>query len=428
MLANGLKTSRRNPWLWIPSLYLAEGFPNAVVVTVAVVLLKNMGMDNGRVAFFTSLLYLPWVIKPFWAPFVDMFSTKRRWIVMMQLAIFIGLGAVCGALHTPFWLSITLGALWWSALSSATHDIAADGFYMLALDEKQQAFYVGIRSTFYRAANMLASGGVVWVAGRLICEGRAPYSAWSVMFAVMAMMFLAFTLWHLFILPSPPSDVPNKAHGAHQILCDFVNTFVTFFRKPGIGVALAFLLLYRLPEAVLGKMVQPFLLDRISDGGLQLTTEQVGLANGTFGVAGIVLGGIIGGIVMAKLGLRRCLWPMAMMLTLPSGFYCYLAFAQPDNMYLICTGITLEQFGYGFGFTAYMMYMMKFCEGTEYTTSHYAFCTGLMALGLMLPGMASGWIQQAIGYQDFFTCVMILCVATFAVTAIAYKNIKKDDL
>ncbi|MBD5351970.1 MAG: AmpG family muropeptide MFS transporter [Bacteroides sp.] len=425
MLANGLKTSRRNPWFWIPSLYLAEGFPNAVVVTVAVVLLKNLGMDNGRVAFFTSLLYLPWVIKPFWAPFVDMFSTKRKWIVLMQMAIFIGLGAVSGALHTPFWLSITLGALWWAALSSATHDIAADGFYMLALNEQQQAFYVGIRSTFYRAANMLASGGVVWLAGRLISGGNDPSAVWSLMFAGMALLFLIFALWHWMILPVPEADVANKANGAREILGDFVNTFVTFFRKPGIGVAMAFMLLYRLPEAILGKMVQPFLLDKTIDGGLQLTTEHVGLANGTFGVAGIVLGGIVGGIVMSRFGLRKCLWPMALMLTLPSGFYCYLAFALPSDMTLICSGIALEQFGYGFGFTAYMMYMMMFCEGSEYTTSHYAFCTGLMALGLMLPAMASGWIQQAIGYQDFFSLVMILCVVTFIVTAIAYKNMKR---
>ncbi len=425
MHANGLKTSKRNPWLWIPSLYLAEGIPNAVVVTVAVVLLKNMGMDNGRVGFYTSLLYLPWVIKPFWAPFVDMFSTKRRWILLMQLAIALGLGAVCAALQTPFWLSITLGALWWAAFASATHDIAADGFYMLALNEQQQAFYVGIRSTFYRAANMLASGGVVWAAGKLISMGHGVSLSWSFMFAAMAALFLTFALWHWFILPKPASDVANKARGAEQIFKDFINTFVTFFCKPGIGVALAFLLLYRLPEAVLGKMVQPFLLDSLADGGLQLTTEQVGLANGTFGVAGIVLGGIVGGIIMARYGLRRCLWPMALMLTLPSAFYCYLALAQPSDMYLICSGMAFEQFGYGFGFTAYMMYMMKFCEGSEYTTSHYAFCTGLMALGLMLPGMASGWIQQAVGYQDFFFLVMILCVATFVVTAIAYKNMKR---
>lgn len=424
MRANGLKQQRRNPWLWIPSLYLAEGFPNAVVVTVAVVLLKNMGLDNGRVAFYTSLLYMPWVVKPFWAPFVDMFSTKRIWIFLMQTAIFVGLGLVCAVLGTPFWLSATLGALWWTAFASATHDIAADGFYMLALDTKEQAFFVGIRSTFYRAANMLASGGVVWAAGRLISNGTSVSSSWAVLFGAMALMFLAFTLWHSYSLPRPTADVPNKARGAKQIIDDFIHTFATFFRKPGIGLAMAFLLLYRLPESVLCKMVQPFLLDKLTDGGLGLTTEQVGLANGTFGVAGIVVGGIVGGIVMARFGLRRCLWPMALMLTLPSGFYCYLAATQPTDMTLICSGIALEQFGYGFGFTAYMMYMMKFCEGSEYTTSHYAFCTGLMALGLMLPGMASGVLEQAVGYLDFFSIVMILCLATFIVTGITYSKIQ----
>lgn len=423
MHANGLKL-RRNPWLWIPSLYLAEGFPNAVVVTVAVVLLKNMGMDNGRVAFYTSLLYLPWVVKPFWAPFVDMFSTKRTWIVLMQLALFAGLGVVAGVLDTPFWLSATLGAFWWTAFASATHDIAADGFYMLALDEKKQAFFVGIRSTFYRAANMLASGGVVWAAGRLVSSGRPVDVAWSTLFVAMGLMFLFFAIWHWAVLPKPDSDRPNKARNARQILLDFANTFVSFFKKEGIWTAVAFLLLYRLPESILCKMVQPFLLDSLSDGGLGLTIEQVGLANGTFGVSGIVIGGIVGGIVISRFGLRRCLWPMALMLTLPSGFYCYLAVAQPSDMTLICSGMALEQFGYGFGFTAYMMYMMIFCEGSEYTTSHYAFCTGLMALGLMLPGMTAGWIEQSVGYVDFFAIVMILCVATFVVTGVVKSKLK----
>lgn len=423
MPVNGLKP-RRNPWLWIPSLYLAEGFPNAVVVTVAVVLLKNMGMDNGRVAFYTSLLYLPWVVKPFWAPFVDMFLTKRTWIVMMQLAIFVGLGVVAGFLSTPFWLSAALGALWWTAFSSATHDIAADGFYMLALDEQRQAFFVGIRSTFYRAANMIASGGVVWAAGHLVSAGRSVPVAWTLMFGAMALLFMAFSLWHWIALPVPPADVPNKSKVSKQILTEFAETFTSFFRKPGILTAMSFMLLYRLPEAVLCKMVQPFLLDSTADGGLGLTIEQVGLANGTFGVAGIVAGGIVGGIVMARFGLKQCLWPMALMLTLPSGFYCYLAWAIPTDMTLICSGMTFEQFGYGFGFTAYMMYMMQFCEGSEYTTSHYAFCTGLMALGLMLPGMAAGWIEQASGYFNFFIIVMILCIATFIVTGVAKSKLK----
>lgn len=427
MQDNGLKTTKRNPWLWIPSLYLAEGFPNAVVVTVAVVLLKNMGMDNGHVALYTSLLYLPWVIKPFWAPFVDICATKRRWILLMQLAIFIGLGIVAAFLDTPWWLSVTLGALWWTAFSSATHDIAADGFYMLALSEKQQAFFVGIRSTFYRAANMLASGGVVWLAGNLIKHEYGIQEAWQWMFALMAAMFLLMSLWHWRTLPHAVADVPQKDKTAGTILRDFAKTFSTFFAKSGIVTAMAFLLLYRLPEALLGKMVQPFLLDPLSEGGLGLSVGDVGLANGTFGVAGIVIGGIAGGFVIACYGLRKCLWPMVLMLTLPSGFYCYLAAELPSDFTLICSGIAFEQFGYGFGFTAYMMYMMKFCEGSEFTTSHYAFCTGLMALGLMLPGAMAGWLEQTLGYQTFFTVVMALCVPSFIVTAVVRKRLAISD-
>lgn len=423
MRVNGLK-QKCNPWLWVPSLYLAEGFPNAVVVTVAVILLKNMGMDNGRVAFYTSLLYLPWVIKPFWAPFIDIFSTKRRWIVLMQVAIFVGLGIVAGVLDTPFWLSVTLGALWWTAFASATHDIAADGFYMLALDDRSQAFFVGIRSTFYRAANMLVSGGVVWATGRLVSSGYSVMSAWITLFAAMALLFLLFAIWHSIILPTPIVDIPNKKRRIKAIFSDFSRTFITFFKKNDIWCALSFILLYRLPESLLCKMVQPFLLDSHTDGGLALSIEQVGIANGTFGVAGIVIGGIAGGIVLSRIGLHRCMWPMALMLTIPSGFYCYLAMAQPSSMPVICTGMAIEQFGYGFGFTAYMMYMMKFCEGSEYTTSHYAFCTGLMALGLMLPGMIAGWIEQAAGYSAFFVIVMILCIPTFIVTAIAKSKLK----
>lgn len=418
MPASGLKAKSKSPWLWVPSLYLAEGLPNAIVVTVAVVLLKNMGLDNGAVALYTSLLYLPWVIKPFWAPFVDIFGTKRRWIVAMQLAIAIGLGAVAAALQTPWWLSVCLGALWWTAFASATHDIVADGFYMLALDERQQAFFVGIRSTFYRAANMLASGGVVWAAGRLISSGFTAPSAWSWMFGILAAFFLLMALWHQIILPK--SQTSSTGSTSQTSVWEVI---VTFFRKPGIWLGLAFMLLYRLPEAVLGKMVQPFLLDPTAVGGLGLTVEQVGVANGTVGVAGIVVGGIVGGIVMSRFGLRRCLWPMALMLTIPSSFYCYLAWAQPSSMWLICTGMGFEQFGYGFGFTAYMMYLMHFCEGSPFTTSHYAFCTGIMALGLMLPGMGAGWLQLHLGYPHFFTLVMLLCIPTFLVTALVKKSL-----
>lgn len=424
MPGSGLK-STRNPWWWIPSLYLAEGLPNAIVVTVAVVLLKNMGLDNGRVTLYTSLFYLPWVIKPFWSPFVDIFGSKRSWIWVMQLCLAAGMALIALTLDSAWWLAAALASFWGVAFCSATHDIAADGFYMLGLDAKNQAFFVGIRSTFYRLANLLASGGVVWMAGRMMNSGMEVTPVWQIIFAALAIFFVVAALWHRSILPYPQTDGRNAVRSVKEILIDFGQTFKTFFARPHIVSALAFMLLYRLPEALLGKMVQPFLLDSVADGGLGLTTEQVGLANGTFGVIGIVMGGIVGGITVARYGLRRCLWPMALALTLPSGFYWYLAAFPTTDITLISGGIALEQFGYGFGFTAYMMYLMLFCEGSEFTTSHYAFSTGIMALGLMLPGLGAGALQLAVGYPVFFAVVMLLCIPTFIVTALVRPGLNK---
>ena len=392
---------------------------------MAVVLLKNMGLDNGRVTLYTSLFYLPWVIKPFWSPFVDIFGSKRSWIWVMQLCLAAGMALIALTLDSAWWLAAALASFWGVAFCSATHDIAADGFYMLGLDAKNQAFFVGIRSTFYRLANLLASGGVVWMAGRMMNSGMEVTPVWQIIFAALAIFFVVAALWHRSILPYPQTDGRNAVRSVKEILIDFGQTFKTFFARPHIVSALAFMLLYRLPEALLGKMVQPFLLDSVADGGLGLTTEQVGLANGTFGVIGIVMGGIVGGITVARYGLRRCLWPMALALTLPSGFYWYLAAFPTTDITLISGGIALEQFGYGFGFTAYMMYLMLFCEGSEFTTSHYAFSTGIMALGLMLPGLGAGALQLAVGYPVFFAVVMLLCIPTFIVTALVRPGLNK---
>lgn len=426
MQENGLKPTA-NAWRWIPSLYLVEGLPNALVVTVAVVMLKNLGLDNGLVALYTSMLYLPWVIKPFWSPFVDIFGSKRRWICTMQLVLGAAMGIVALSMTFEWWLAIALSGFWLAAFSSATHDIAADGFYLLALDRHQQAFFVGIRSTFYRLATLIASGGVVWLAGLLMSRGMDITPAWQTVFAGLGLLFIIAAVWHQFALPRPADDSVSATHSATEIVRDFVLTFKTFFERPNITVALLFMLLYRLPEAFLGKMVQPFLLDSPVDGGLGLSVQQVGVANGTCGVLGIVLGGIFGGIIMSRAGLRRCIWPMALALTLPSAFYCYLAAAQPTDMIVICSGIALEQFGYGFGFTAYMMYLMVFSKGSEFTTSHYAFSTGIMALGLMLPGLLAGHLQLAVGYPMFFAIVMVLCIATFVVTYLVRKTLPKEN-
>lgn len=424
MPASGLNSTNRKPWLWVPSLYLIEGLPNAVVVTLAVIMLKDLGVDNGRVALYTSLLYLPWVVKPFWAPFVDIVLSKRTWTLLMQLAMGLGMATVALAVPTQAFFALTLAAFWGVAFCSATHDIAADGFYLIALNRSDQAWFVGIRSTFYRLANLMASGGVVWLAGYLIRRGTEVPLAWSLMFVGLAALTLCAAIYHAFILPRPEADHSHGTPKAAQVAADFGHTLVTFVRKPHFLSALAFMLLYRLPEAVLGKVVQPFLKDPLEAGGLGLTTEQVGIANGTFGVLGIVLGGIIGGMAVSRWGLRQMLWPMALMLTLPSAFYCYLAWVQPQSLWVISGGIFVEQFGYGFGFTAYMMYLIYFCDGSRYSTSHYAFCTGVMALGLMLPGLGAGHLQMAVGYPAFFAVVMACCLPTFAVCALVRRLIK----
>lgn len=426
--ATGNSTAARklSPWAWIPSLYVAEGLPYFAVNTLTVLMYTNMGVGLADMAFFTGWLYLPWVIKPFWSPFVDLFKTKRAWITAMQLLIGITMAAVAFFLPTSMFFATTLAAFWLMAFFSATHDIAADGFYMLALTPHDQAAFVGVRSTFYRIASVIGQGGLVFLAGSLEkSTGNVPL-AWSIVFAILSAFFLCVAFYHIFILPKPANDKPVPGVTPKTILRDFAMTFVTFFRKPHILSAVLFMLFYRLPEAMCIKLTQPFLVAPYSEGGLALSTAQVGIVNGTVGVIALLAGGILGGIAIARNGLKYWLWPMALSLTIPCIFYCGLAMWQPHNFALICTAVGLEQFGYGFGFTAFMLYLIYFCQG-ESQTSHYAFCTAFMALGMMLPGMFAGKIHDLLaqfhifgatgpdGYVNFFWWVMICCLATFAV-------------
>lgn len=594
-----------SPWGWVPTLYFAQGLPYVAVMTISVIMYKRLGISNTDIALYTSWLYLPWVIKPFWSPFVDLLKTKRWWVVAMQMLVGAGLAGIAFTIPAPHFFQITLAIFWLVAFSSATHDIAADGFYMLALDSHRQAMYVGIRSTFYRVATIAGQGLLVilagwlesstgltpltldvqagpqyaqetalsstqhtadtgsgemhftatpavleisteanparvdsvnaWVTRQNIANGfavaaptasaattaagnnapslnrfehfiretfgekretsRHPLSgnigvvkvclsqkpapgetvvlntvfqrgdrsifitqgerlefteanwdkpayiaiqtdpklrqastasfegtsgqialAWSITFFVLAGFFIAIGLYHKYILPRPATDRAVCRATASNIFREFLATFVSFFRKKQIGIALLFMLLYRLPEAQLVKLINPFLLDPREMGGLGLTTGQVGLVYGTIGILGLTLGGIIGGIVAAKGGLRRWLWPMAWSISLTCATFVYLSYVQPDSLWIINLCVFIEQFGYGFGFTAYMLYLIYFSEG-EHSTAHYAICTAFMALGMMLPGMAAGWLQELIGYKHFFNWVMICCVATIAVCA-----------
>ena len=413
----------RSAWWWIPSLYFGQGIPYVVVMTLSVIMYKNLGISNTDIALYTSWLYLPWVIKPLWSPFVDLFRTKRLWIIGLQLVIGASLAMVALTLPMAHFFQITLAVFWLMAFGSATHDIAADGFYMLALEPHQQAAFVGVRSTFYRIAMIAAQGGLVSLAGSLGERTGNVSLAWSIVFFVLAAMFLALFAYHRLMLPVPPSDQPTAEK--NNVLDDFISTFASFFKREDIWIVLAFLLLFRFGEAQALKLVAPFLLDPAGMGGLGLTTLDVGLVYGTIGVIALTLGGLLGGYAISCHGLKRWLWPMLLSVHLPNIAFVYLAFVLPDNIYLISTAIAVEQFGYGFGFAAYLLFMIMVASNGgkgKHKTAHYAICTGFMALGMMLPGMASGWIQEQLGYQNFFIWV---CIATLpSLVAAAFVTIE----
>ena len=406
----------RSPWAWIPSLYFAEGIPYVVAMTVSVIMYKRFGISNTDIALYTSWLYLPWVLKPLWSPFVDMFRTKRFWIIVLQFVIGAALASVAVTIPLPAFFQITLAIFWLMAFASSTHDIAADGFYMLGLPEHQQAAFVGVRSTFYRIAMITGQGLLVVVAGTLEASGDLK-TAWSVTFGILALVFLGFAVYHRFFLPRPASDHAVRSDGSTSVAREFVTVFARFFRKPKILAILAFLLLYRFGEAQLVKLVTPFLLDPRTSGGLGLSTEEVGIAYGTVGVIALTVGGLLGGYVVSRHGLRTWLWPMVFIMHVPDLTFVYLSQVQPEDFLVITSGVALEQFGYGFGFTAYTLYMILAAEG-ENKTAHFAICTGFMALGMMLPGMASGAIQEALGYRAFFIWIMLSTIPSFIVPAL----------
>lgn len=413
------RIKKTSPWAWVPTLYFAEGLPYVAVMTLSLVMYKRMGISNTEIALYTSWLNLPWVIKPLWSPFIDLLKTKRWWIVTMQMLLGAGLAGIAFTIPTDHFFQITLAVFWLIAFSSATHDIAADGFYMLGLNSHQQALFVGIRSTFYRFATIAGQGVLIMLAGFLEkSSGKIDY-AWSVTFFILAGVILALWLYHSFLLPRPSDDCPARSDiHTRNILHGFAETVASFFRKKQVSVAILFMLLYRLPEAQLAKMSIPFLLDPAEKGGLGMTTAQIGLSQGTIGIIGLTLGGILGGIAVARHGLRRWLWPMVWAISLPDIVYVYMSYALPSNLWLINSCIFVEQFGYGFGFTAYMLYLIYFSQEGKHKTAHYAICTAFMALGMMLPGMIAGWMQETLGYQLFFIWIMICTLATFGVTAL----------
>lgn len=439
----------RSPWTWVPTLYFFEGLPYFIVNTISILIFKDLGMSNGRVALLTSLIGLPWMIKPLWSPFVDIFRSKRWWILVTQIlmaATVLLLGFTL-PLHEPFTLTLILFVI--TGFASATHDISADGFYMIGLDRQQQSVFVGIRNTFYRVAMVFGQGVLVVIAGliqkatvgvSLTVFGRIPQTtadilqhdstagasfAWSLTLIIASLILTIMALYHLLMIPRTKEDENRQVKSARQVVSEFGGAFGSFFTKPGIWMAMAFMLLYRLPEAFSVKMLYPFFSDAPELGGLGLDKETFGLVYGTAGVIALLAGGILGGIAISRRGLRKCLMPMALSLALPCVVYLILALTQTTNVLTIGSLVVLDQFGYGFGFTAYTVYMMRFSEG-PLKTSHYAICTGFMALSMLLPGLVAGYLQELLGYIGFFIMVMVCCVATIGITLLAARPIEPD--
>jgi PAT family beta-lactamase induction signal transducer AmpG len=407
------------PWYWIPFLNFASGFPYAIIISVSVIMYKNLGIANEDIGVYTSLLYLPWVIKPLWSPFIDLYATKRKWFLAMQLVIAIAFLIVGLTIPMNNFFMLSLALFWVAAFASASNDVASDGFYMLALAKEQQSFFLGIRSTFYRLSMLTANGLIVILGGFLEQKYGDKTKAWSYTMIVVALIMAFLTIYNFFTTPKVEEITTAKI----EPKVSFGEVFATFFQKKQIGIILAFILLFRLGESQLLKMLTPFLIDEKAKGGMGLTTEDVGIIYGTFGVAALVVGGILGGIAISKGGLRKWMLPMFLAMHLPILGFVLLAHFHPTSVYYIYATVIAEQFGYGFGFAAFMMYLIYVADG-ESKTAHYSIATGFMALGMMLPGMASGFIQEYLGYGNFF--IWVFCATIPGLILSQFLNYPAD--
>ncbi len=405
---------KKNPWSWIPSLYYTQGIPYVIIVTVSVIMYKDLGISNSEIAFYTSLLSLPWGFKPAWSPFIDIYKTKRWWTYLMQSLIAVSFAGAAISLGTPFFFQASLFFLFIAAFCSSTHDIAADGFYMLALSDDKQSFFVGIRSTFFRLAMISGEGLFVVLAGIIATKSGSSTFSWMSILGIVAVLMFLMSFYHRFILPEPADDYPVKNEGESPFAA-VLKTFVAFFKKEQIVLGILFVLLYRLGEGQLVKLAAPFLLDSRDIGGLGLSVTDVGIINGTFGLIALTIGGIFGGIVISRHGLKAWLWPMILIMNLPNAAYWYLAHSQPESYVLISSLVAIEKFGYGFGFAAFLMFLIYLARGS-YKTAHYAFGTALMAIGMTISGAVSGFIQESVGYEQFFIWVLISSIPIFVIT------------
>lgn len=406
------------PWFWVPSLSFSDELISVIVTMVSLIFFKQMGLGNGEITFYTSWLSLPWVLKPLWSPFIDLVKTKRWWVLAMQILIGASLGGIAFTIPTAYWMQCVLFLLWVIAFGGASFCVAADGFYMLGLDSHQQALFMGIRSLAGRLAAIFGQGVLVMVAGNLQVVYRNSISySWSLVFYGLMGLFILLWLWHKTALPHAKDDVVRPYVNARTIWRESIKTYRTFFAKPQVAVALLFFLLFRLPEGMLSKVSSLFLIDAGSNGGLGLSPQEFGFVQGTVGVVGVTLGGILGGFAASRHGLRRWLWPMVGALTLPSLVYLYLGYALPESLFVVNVCVFVEQFGYGFGLTAATLYIIYYSRG-EFRTSHYVLGSAMMSLSMMLPGTVAGTLQELMGYRHFFLLTLALCAVMFVLAAV----------
>lgn len=406
-----------NAWLWIPTLYFASGLPYHAITSISDIMYKDMGISNTDIALYTSFLLIPWTIKPLWSPFVEIFGTRRNWTLYAQVVLALCFAIVALAIPSSSFLLFTLGAFMLGAFVSATHDIALDGFYILGLTQEKQSFFSGIRNTFYRVATVFSSGILVMLANWLGKYFGDDTAAWSATFATTAIIMAVLFIYHRQVLPKPEKDTSLTVNGISEVFKSFGEIIRTYFSRPGIAASILFLLLFRFPEAQLGKIGKLFLMDSVAAGGLGLDKGDIGFINGVIGIIGLIAGGIAGGICISRQGLKFWLWPMVIAISVPDAVYVYMSMAMPDSLTFIGSCVFIEQLGYGFGFTAYTLYMIYMAQG-KYPTAHFAISTAFMSLGMMLPGMISGKIQEWLGYENFFIWVMICTAITFLVSAL----------
>jgi PAT family beta-lactamase induction signal transducer AmpG len=414
----------------MPTLYFAMGVPLNVVAVVAAIMYKNLGLSNTQIALYTGSMYVAWVVKPLWSPFIDLFKTKKFFVLFTEFAIALGLGAVALSLPLEGWLPLTVGLFWIIAFLSATQDIAADGVYINAMTAQQQSKYIGVQGICWYAGKILATGLLVSLTGYLHSTekglGLSWVHSWMIVMGALGLTMLLVGIWHRIMLPTGGKAVvlDDSRSGAAHVFHEFGDVFASYFRKKNIFLMMMFVVFYRLAEGLLEKIGPLFLIDGRDVGGLGLDNVAVGNIIGTFGSVAFMLGALLGGIIISKVGLKRSLMFLCIMLNVPNLAFVYLSYGLPTNITWITTVITIEMFGYGIGSVSLMLYMMQQIAPGKYKTAHYAISTGLMALTMMVSGMACGAIQEAVGYQYYFIIVMIATIPSFIITWFAPFNIE----